>query len=233
MKKIFLLTMLSLIPLSAFAEDKNLPLEITADKALEWNQTDKTYVARGNALAKQGDMSVKADTLTARYAGKDKSTSDIDFLTADGHVTLISKTNTATGDKATYDLTEGKAILSGSRPKIVQEEGNTLEADLITVWTKDNALDHAEATGNVIVVGKDGQKATGEKATYIAATNIAELIGKVKIVQGNNTLEGDKAEINLTTHVSKMTGEKNAGRVKGVFYPGSDKKKEKKTEEKN
>lgn len=223
--KILAFVVLSLLPFSAFAEDKNVPLEITADKALEWNQTDKTYIARGSAIAKQGTLSVKSDTLTAQYAGENKSTSDINFLTADGHVTLISGNNTATGDKATYDLTAGKAILSGSRPKIVEEGGNILIADLITVWTKDNALDHAEATGNVEITGKDGQTATGEKATFTAATNIAELIGNVKIVQGTNTLQGDRAEINLTTHVSKMTGQKNSSRVKGVFYPGSDKKK--------
>lgn len=212
-----------LISLQAQAEDKNIPLEITADKALEWNQADKSYIARGSAIAQQGDMSVKADMLTAKYKGANNSTSDIHFITADGNVTLVSGKDTATGDKATYDLESGKAILSGARPKIVQDGGNTLEADLITVWTVNNALDHAEATGNVVITGKE-QTATSEKATYTASTNIAELIGKVKIKQDVNMLEGDRAELNMTTNVSKMTSQGKSARVKGVFYPSASKK---------
>ena len=119
MMKFSLFICLSLLPMAAIAAEENLPLEITADKALEWNQTDKTYIARGAAIAKQGAVTVKADLLTAKYAGANGDTSDINLLTADGHVTLISGTDVATGDKAVYDLTTGQAVLSGTRPKIV------------------------------------------------------------------------------------------------------------------
>lgn len=211
-----------LLPFSVFAEE-SLPLEITADTALEWNQTEKTYIARGNAIARQGDMSVKADTLTASYAGANGSTSDITLLNADGHVTLTSGQDVATGDKAVYDLVTGKAVLSGPRPKIVQNGKNTLEADQIIVWTKSNVLDHAEAIGHVVITS-GSQVATGDKATYTAATTMSELIGNVKVKQGDNWLQGDRAEMNMTTHISKMYGQKGTGRVKGVFYPGAGKK---------
>lgn len=221
--KIQLFILLSLLSSTAFAADQKLPLEITADKALEWNQTDKTYVARGKAVATQGELSVKADTLTATYAGANGNTSDIILLTADGNVTLTSGANVATGDKAVYDLVTGQAVLSGTRPKIVQEGKNTLEADKVTVWTKNNVLDHAEADGNVVIVSSE-QKATGNKATYNAVTNTAELIGQVKVSQGPNILEGDKAEMDLTTHVSKMVSADSSKRVKGVFFTNTKKK---------
>mgnify|MGYP000443875104 FL=1 len=218
------------VPVSA----EKAPLEITADKALEWNQTAKTYTARGHAIAKQNDLSVTADILTATYAGKDGSTSDLILLNADEHVVLKTATDTATGDAAIYDMVTGEATLSGSgsgtRPKIVQSNGSTLEADQIKAWTKTadgkpglGQLDRAEATGHVVITGKN-QVATGDKATYVAATTMAELIGHVKITQDKNVLEGDKAEMNLATHISKMTGQKGSGRVKGVFYPGTGKK---------
>ncbi len=220
--RLFLFIFLCSLSFSALAEDKQ-PLEITADKALEWNQTDKTYIARGNALAKQGDLSVRADTLTAAYAGVNGNTSDITTLTADGHVTLSTATEIATGDKAVYDLISGKAILSGVRPKIVQQGKNSIEADNMIVWTKNNILDHAEAIGNVIIISGE-QTATGDKATYTATTTTAEMIGNVKVKQGNNWLQGDRAEMNLTTRMSKMTGQSGTGRVKGVFYTGSKNK---------
>ena len=220
--KIRLFIALSLLSTTAFAEDKT-PLELTADKALEWNQTDKTYVARGKAIATQGTLSVKADTLTATYAGKNGNTSDITLLTADGNVTLTTATEVATGDKAVYDLTTGEAVLTGTRPKIVKEGKDTLEADKITAWTKNNTLDRAEADGNVVIVNGE-QKATGNKATYNATTNMAELIGQVKVTQGPNILEGDKAEMDLNTRVSKMISADKSKRVKGVFFTNSKKK---------
>ena len=36
------------------------PLEITADKTLEWHRNDQKYIARGNAKAAQGDVSITA-----------------------------------------------------------------------------------------------------------------------------------------------------------------------------
>jgi lipopolysaccharide export system protein LptA len=219
--KLIVLILLCLMTSSAVAEEKQ-PLEITADKALEWNQTDKTYVARGNAVAKQGDISVKADLLTANYAGMDGNTSDVTLLTAEGHVILSTATDTATGDKAIYDLTTGQATLSGHRPKVTQNGKNTLEADKMIVWTKNNILERAEAIGNVIIISGE-QTATGDKATYTAASTTAELIGNVKVKQANNWLQGDRAEMNMTTRVSKMTGQSGTGRVKGVFYTGTKK----------
>jgi lipopolysaccharide export system protein LptA len=222
--RLFLFLFCSVISVAAFAADEKQPLEITADSALEWNQAAKTYVARGAAMAKQGDMSVKADTLTATYAGVNNSTSDITQLVADGHVTLSSATDIATGDKAVYDLSTGQATLTGTRPKIIQNGKNSLEADQIIVWTKDTIFNHAEAIGNVVITSGT-QTATGDKATFSAATSIAELVGHVKIKQGENWLEGDKAEMNTKTHISTMTSKNGTGRVKGVFYSGSGQKK--------
>ena len=56
--KIQLFVLLSLLTTTAYAADEKAatnkaPLEITADKALEWNQTDKTYVARGKSVPMQ------------------------------------------------------------------------------------------------------------------------------------------------------------------------------------
>ncbi len=212
----------SFLPSLSFAADEAAPLEITADKALEWNQSTKTYIARGNAIAKQADMSVKADILTATYGGTNNSTSDITLLEATGNVTLTTTTDTAKGDKAVYDLLSGKATLSGHRPKITHGGTDTIEADEITVWTKNNVFDHAEATGNVII-NNGAQTAISNKAAYTPSTSIVVLSGAVKISQGQNWLQGDTANINLATHVSTMAGQGGTGRIKGVFYPGATK----------
>lgn len=216
---------------SAPAVANDVPLEITADQALEWNQTARTYTARGNAKAQQGDFTVSGDTLTAAYEGKNNSTSDLNKVTAEGHVVILSgqagKTDRAEGTKAVYDITESVITLTGdssNRPQVTRGK-DILVADEIKVFMNGQEMERAEAMGSVQISTGGEQKASGDKAIYTKATNTAELIGTVKIMQGYNWIEGDYAKMNLTTKVSTITGQKNRPRVKGIFYPSSGKKK--------
>ena len=43
------------------------PVVIEADKSVEWRKTEQVYVARGNATAKRGETTLRADVLTAHY----------------------------------------------------------------------------------------------------------------------------------------------------------------------
>ncbi|MDY0029785.1 MAG: LptA/OstA family protein [Pseudobdellovibrionaceae bacterium] len=217
------------VPVPAVAQD--VPLEITADQALEWNQTAKTYTARGNAKAQQGDFSVSGDTLTAFYEGKNNSTSDLNKVTSEGHVVILSgqadNADRAEGTKAIYDITGSVITLTGdpsNRPKVTHGK-DVLVADEIKVFMNGQEMERAEAVGSVQISTSGEQKASGDKAIYTKATNIAELVGTVKIMQGFNWIEGDYAKMNLTTKVSTITGQKNRPRVKGIFYPSSGKKK--------
>lgn len=53
-----------------FADQKGTPVEIYADSGLELSQDAKTVIARGNARAVRGRVTVTADTLTAYYRDK-------------------------------------------------------------------------------------------------------------------------------------------------------------------
>lgn len=146
------------------AADK-LPLEITADQQLEWNQQDQTYVARGNAKAVQGEFSVTADTLTAHYAEDGQSAQNADNqaaqknsggagnitkLTAAGNVVLRSSHDHATAANAQYDLITEVIELNGARPKLYRDN-DVLEADQVIITLKNHNFDHADAMGNVII----------------------------------------------------------------------------------
>lgn len=205
-----------LLPVAAIAQD-NIPLEITANSALEWNQNAKTYTANGKAKAVQGNISVTADKLIAFYDAAKGGATNITRLEAHGHVNLQSGSDTAIGERAIYDLVSGIAILDGGRVKIIQEKKASLEADKITLsFDPARTLKKAEADGKVMIINA-GQKGTGDKAVYTPDKDTAELIGRVRITQEDNWLEGDRAEINLTTHISRLTKESGQGQVKGVF----------------
>jgi lipopolysaccharide export system protein LptA len=234
-----------------------LPLEITADNSLEWQRNDKTFTARGNALAKQGDTSIKAATLTAHYSDKDGGGMKISQVHAKDGVVIHSKDMEAFGAAATYDLDKGYAIMTGDDLRIVSPdqvvtahekfeywtvEGkfsaiggakvtrgtDTLEADKVSAVMKNDSkgkrvLDRLEAEGNVVITTPT-ENVTGQKGVYTASTNMAQLSGGVKITRGPNVLEGEHAEVDLTTNTSRIFGSKaDGGRVKGIFYPGTQK----------
>ncbi|HOO50386.1 MAG TPA: LptA/OstA family protein [Alphaproteobacteria bacterium] len=214
------------------AQAEDAPLEITADQDLEWNQTAKSYTARGNAVAKQSDFSVAGQLLIAEYAGVDGSTSDLIKVTAEGKVVILSssveaQSDRAEGERAVYDIANQVVVLTGSPSSkpMVSRGKDTLVANEIKVFLENAVMKRAEAYGSVVISTDGEQKASGDKATFDKASNIAELIGNVKIMQGFNWIEGDYAKMNLTTKVSTISGKKNRPRVKGIFYPSSGKKK--------
>lgn len=241
------------------------PVEITADKTLEWRRAENQFAATGNALAQQGTASIAAETLIADYRKTPASSMEVYYLEATQNVILSSQDSKAYGDKAQYDLDKGLATMTGKDLKLVSpdqtitaqdrfeyyiDEGranaigrakvirpkiqggvDTLEADKISAFFTENAsgkqeLEKMEARGNVIITTPT-EVITGAYAKYTAASNKANLNGGVTIRRGQNILEGDRAVVDLTTNLSQIfASEKTGQRVRGVFFPGSEKKPE-------
>lgn len=144
---------------------------------------------------------------------------------------LVSPDQTVTArEKFEYWIAEGRLVAIGAA-KVVRTspEGqtNTLEADTITAIMKENAqgervLETLKADGNVRIV-TPAEVLTGENGVYNRTSNTAEITGNVQIRRGPNTLEGTKATVDLNTNISRMFGGQGPnGRVRGVFFPGSD-----------
>ena len=142
---------------------------------------------------------------------------------------LISDDQTVTAnDKFQYWVNKGRLEAIGDA--VAVREGDKLQADKIVAIFVDGQngkrqLKTLEAFGNVTITTPT-EILKGDKANYQADTNIAELVDNVKITRGPNVLEGARAQVNLKTNVSKIFGSKEdgGGRVKGVFYPRSEKK---------
>lgn len=197
-------------------------------------------------LTAEGNVQIKDETNTA-YG--DLGVYDVPngIATLTGRdLKLVSPDQTVTAtEKMEYFANERKARAVGNAT--VKRTQDTLKANIITAFFKnengENAtpspqksgddsssplgggtLDRLEADGNVVIT-TPAETLYGQRAVYRADTNTAELIGKVRVERGENVLEGERAEVNLTTNVSKMyAGKKEGGRVRGVFFPGSEKK---------
>lgn len=144
-----------------------------------------------------------------------------------GDLKLTTPKETITAkEKLSYNSTKGIAEAIGSA-EIIQEDKRLNASSITANFTKDSngqqILKNANANGFVKITTPN-EILTGDKGFYNAQTNIAEVTGNVKITRGPNILEGNRAEVNLTTNLSKMFGSpETGGRVKGVFFPNSEK----------
>lgn len=264
MRVLFLTVLLSFFPLPATAQplaaaQGDAPVEISAAEALEWDRGAKTYTARRDALAKQGDFEVRGDAITARYREESGAT-DIWQMESVGHVVISNPPYTAYGDKAVYDVQAQTATLTGRGLKIstpsetltardrieffgsenrliatgeaVAVRGtDRLQADTLSAFFKPDAktgkmaLDRITAEGHVSI-RTQRETVTGDRGTYDVPAGKAVLTGTVRILQGDNMLEGNRAETDLATGISRLFADGDSagtvgedGRVKGVFYP--------------
>lgn len=194
-------------------------------------------------ITADGNVQIKDDANTA-YGDKGvyDVTNGIAVLTGQD-LKLVSPDQTVTArDRMEYHSNERMAKAIGNA-KVVRPT-DTLTASTITAYFKDNSaaattpkpaavassgpvgggsLDRLEAEGGV-VIKTPTETLRGAKAVYRADTNTAELTGNVKIERGPNVMEGNRATVDLNTNVSKMFGSNtDGGRVRGIFYPSSNK----------
>jgi len=231
------------------------PIEIEAEAGIEWRRNEKQYIARGNAVAKRGDLTVQADTLTAHYRDKAAGGSEIWQIAADGHVRLQQPGRTVTGEHAIYNLDTrilkvtggnvgvdtGKEKLTADDsleyqdgPQIAIARGNAtvvqtnrqVRADTMTGHFQRGTdgkltLVRMEADGHVEVKTPDTY-ATSNKGDYDLTADIMTLSGNVKVTNAGNQFNGEYAEVNVKTGVSRLLGNPGGtGKVKSLIMPSS------------
>jgi lipopolysaccharide export system protein LptA len=109
----------------------------------------------------------------------------------------------------------------------VVREGQRLDAEHVTATLAPGAegelaLSKVEATGNVrIATPREFVRA--DRGTYDVEKQFAILSGGVKVTQDQNQLNGEYAEVDLKSGVSRLLGAPpgGEGKVKGLILPGS------------
>lgn len=210
----FIFLALLLFPLSAFAAtgittDSNAPVEISAKHSLEWNRKAKTYTAREDAVATQGALKVSSDTLTAHYADSSGAT-DITQLVANGNVVIVSPPYTVYGDKATYEVAESSAVLTGGDLRIETATEKLTAKDKIEFFGKENRL---AAFGDAVATrGTDTLKANTLNAFFQQSPDNKMTLqkitadGNVTIRTIRETITGSKGVYDVITGKAVLTG---------------------------
>ncbi len=203
-------------------DDNDQPLEISAENGIEWKRDSRTYTARGNALAQQGETSIAADTLIAHLDDQDKIAS----WEAIGNVTIRTKRSTSYGDRAEYQEASRVLILTGGALKVTTDKETVTARDQIEYWRDKDAL---VAKGAVVIVREEttihADEATGyfrdkapanETGTNDAGTNddggsgsdLSQLDanGHVRVDRKDQTAFSDKLAYNPDTEIAVLTG---------------------------
>ncbi len=94
------------------------PVEITADR-MEADDVAKTVIFIGNAVARQGDITMTGDRLTIHAPPQG---GDVERVLAEGNVRIVQGQRVATGQRAEYFRAEERIVLTGS-PRV--SEGGT------------------------------------------------------------------------------------------------------------
>lgn len=114
---------------------------------------------------------------------------------------------------------QGRQLAVARGEATVTEGENRLRADVLTAYITDAGADRGvsriDAIGN-IVVSTPTEIVRGREGVYDVKARKATICGSVKITRGNNQLNGECAEVNMTTGRSKLLG-----RVKGLILPGA------------
>ena len=235
------------------------PIHIEASEGIEWHKNKKLYIARGDAKARQGRVTVFADELLAHYRSTETGSEEIYKINANGNVSIESDTDKATSDKAIYDVLEGALIMTGKRIRfttpldtivarksleyyekenlaiargdaIAIRDDKRLRADILKAHfianqgdNNSTKIDLIKATGNVHL-STATDIVTAENAVYKVNEGLVSMNGSVKISRGQTQLNGDRAEVNLNTGVSRLLtmvkGQKKSNeRVRGIFMP--------------
>lgn len=124
---------------------KKDPIEISAENGIEWKRDTRTYTARGNALAQQGDTSISADTLIA-YLDEQN---ELAHWEATGNVKIQTTRSTSYGDHADYQESSRLLVLTGRNLKVVTDKQTVTARDQIEYWRD---KDIVVAKGAVVMV---------------------------------------------------------------------------------
>lgn len=203
------------------------PIEVYADQGIEWSQDNKAFIARGNAKAVRGNVTITADTLTAKYRDKSAASNqpkpqaaaapegdmsggtEIYQLEAAGNVVIYTPTERATGTNAEYNIDTAVMVLVGM-PKLVTQTDVVTSNKSLEYWEKEQM---AVARGDAVAVRADKTiKADVLSAWFEDQPNKGMTMtkskgfGNVVIISPRDTVLGDKGDYDAKTGLATLTG---------------------------
>ncbi|NKB50549.1 MAG: hypothetical protein GKS02_14425 [Alphaproteobacteria bacterium] len=196
-----------------FGRGNSDPIHIEASEGIEWQRNNQVYIARGEARASQGGVTVEADELVAHYRATESGSDEIYKIDANGNVRILSDTETATSDKAVYDVVKGVLIMTGEQVRLVTAQDTIIARDSLEYY-EDRQL--AVARGDALAMRDDRRvRADTLMAHFVAKEGQArsskmeriEAIGNVHLSTDTDIVTADRGDYQLNAGLATVTGD--------------------------
>lgn len=116
--------------------DSDVPIEVYADDGIEWQQDSLTFLARGNARAIRGEVTVFGDELHAFYRKLPDGGTEIWRLDAIRNVRIVTPGETAYGDRGVYDVDNAILVLTGKKVRLVTATDEVIANEQLEYWER-------------------------------------------------------------------------------------------------
>ncbi len=226
-----------LLPFTATAEEAltataEEALEVFADTALEWRRDDGAYVARGNAVAVQGDLRVRADVLVA-YAAQGAEISgggQLDRLVAEGGVEIRLPDATAYGDRGDYRIGEGLIVLRGGALRLETSDTVITARDSLEYRPDERLLIARGAARAVrgddridadILSARLAEDANGDPGALESLQAQGSVVISMQGPDGTDIVRGDRARYRLADETATVEGNVSIRRGNDVLTGGA------------
>jgi len=197
------------------------PIEITADNGIEWQQEALVFLARGNAKAVRGEVTVLADELRAYYREEKGGGTEIWRLDAIGNVTIKTLKETAYGRQAIYQVDLGVLVLTGGKVRLVTPTDEITADKQLEYWEKKQM---AVARGNAFAVRENKRVKADVLAAYFRPDKAGDsklyrvdAFDKVTIVTEKDTATSERGVYNVESGIATLTGSVKLTRGQNVL----------------
>ena len=222
---------------------KGGPIEVTSREGIEWRQNEQVVIARGDARAVRGDVTVMADTLTARYrrkagtaaaaaptpvstgsviSGGDTGANEIYRLEADGHVKIFNPTDIAVGDHAVYDIDQAVLVMTGKTMSLTTPNHVMTARDTMEWWSQKHM---AVGRGLATVTTSDGKRLAADVLVGYTAPDNAPPAAAPASKQGSSSAAaaaGKLQKVEAFGHVEVRTATETITGDRGVYVADTE-----------
>ncbi|MGE4062572.1 MAG: LptA/OstA family protein [Rhodospirillaceae bacterium] len=204
-------------------KNSDQPIVVDAESGIEVQQDTKRVIARGNARAAQGEVSIVGDELIAQYRTNPDGSNEVYRVFAAGNVTMRSTDETATGASAVYDFDKGVLVLEGDQVRLTNADGTVTARKALQYWANERV---AVADGDAFAEDREKRRvyadklvaffregAAPEKPTAVSAAargrgdiSYIQGFGNVRVETPQETVRGQRATYNVDTGIVTLDG---------------------------
>ncbi|MDA0785644.1 MAG: hypothetical protein O3B37_05070 [Proteobacteria bacterium] len=192
-----------------FSRGGDGPIQIEADDGIEWQRAKQLYVARGNARARQGNVTVEGDELIASYRPNAAGENEIYRIDANGNVRIFSANEVARSDKAVYDIDKGVLVMTGENIQLDTAEDTITARDSLEYYeTKQLAV----ARGDALAIRGDRRVRADVLTAHFgegnqqAAMERIDALGNVLVSTPTDIVRADKGDYDPSRGIATVTG---------------------------